>query len=192
MNAKTIQRTCLNLRLSINSTSLRHTEDAVSTKWGVMSSIDVLNETRYAGCFSVKVKPELIEPFLEKMRSVVLPSIKEQEGVRRCYLLRTARNQNEFVSMTLWNTNSDADRYVTSGAFDRNTASVRDFFETTPTVTEFDVELHDVNADELPLPKSAQLASTVRREKRPATHLKKEKFSKRPRRKLAGRKIRRK
>ena len=81
MNAKTIQRTCLNLRLSINSTSLRHTEDAVSTKWGVMSSIDVLNETRYAGCFSVKVKPELIEPFLEKMRSVVLPSIKVQEGV---------------------------------------------------------------------------------------------------------------
>jgi heme-degrading monooxygenase HmoA len=116
-------------------------------------------DIRYARRVAVRVKPENIENFLGKMRNDIFPSLRRETGIRRMYLLRTP-GENEFVSLTLWDNKSYADAYGGS-AFTRNTESIRDFLESEPSLTEFDVELHDVNAEDLPPPKTATRKATV-------------------------------
>jgi heme-degrading monooxygenase HmoA len=131
---------------------------------------------RYARRVAVRVKRDQVENFLSKMREI-FPSLKREAGIRRMYLLRNpGENNNEFVSLTLWNNKSYADAYG-NDSFTRNTESIRDFLEGEPSLTEFDVELHDVNAEDLPPPKTAVRKSiAVKKSKRPkATKKKKNK-----------------
>lgn len=109
---------------------------------------------RYARRVAIRVKGDQIENFLSKMRNEIFPSLRSQNGIRRIYLLRTP-GENEFVSLTLWDNKSYADSYGASGSFSGNTESLRDFLQSEPSLTEFDVELHDVNAEDLPPPKTA-------------------------------------
>ena len=112
------------------------------------------NDLRYARRVTLRVKRGQIGEFLRTMRDGIFPRLKEQAGIRRMYLL-SSTGGNEFLSVTLWNNKSSADAYGESVAFQRNTKLVRDLLETDPVVSEFDVEFHDVNAKDLPPPKSA-------------------------------------
>jgi heme-degrading monooxygenase HmoA len=111
------------------------------------------NNIRYARRVALKVNPDKVDNFLSKMRSEIFPNLRNQEGIRRMYLLRTP-GTNDFVSLTFWNNKSYADSYGASD-YMKNTESLRDLLESDPTLTEFDVDLHDVNAEDLPAPKSA-------------------------------------
>jgi heme-degrading monooxygenase HmoA len=113
------------------------------------------NDLRYARRVAFRVKPDQTSNFLEKIRVSVFPGLKEQAGIRRMYLLSTAGG-NEFLSVTLWDNKSNADAYGNSEAFAKNTELVRDFLESDPVVSEFDIEFHDVNAEDLPPPKSVR------------------------------------
>jgi heme-degrading monooxygenase HmoA len=118
-----------------------------------MSSED---NSRFARRTALTVKPGQVEDFLQKMRSEIIPTMKSQDGIRRMYLLRSTQGaRNEFVSLTLWNNKEAADSYGRS-AFIRNTESIRELLDTGPNVTEFDIELHDVNAQDLPPPETAK------------------------------------
>lgn len=118
-----------------------------------MSTIDSGN-IRYARRVALRVKPEEIDNFLTKMRNEIFPSLRNQAGIRRMYLLRTP-GESDFVSLTLWDNKSYADAYGSSDSFTKNTESVRNMLETDPAVTQFDVDLHDVNAEDLPAPRTA-------------------------------------
>lgn len=111
------------------------------------------NDLRYARRVTLKVRPDQIGTFLARMRDGVFPRLKEQAGIRRMYLL-SSTGGNEFLSVTLWNSKSNADAYGDSIAFQRNNDLVRDLLQSAPVVSEFDVEFHDVNAKDLPPPKS--------------------------------------
>ena len=111
------------------------------------------NDLRYARRVTLRVKRGQIGEFLRTMRDGIFPRLKEQAGIRRMYLL-SSTGGNEFLSVTLWNNKSSADAYGESVAFQRNTKLVRDLLESDPVVSEFDVEFHDVNAKDLPPPKS--------------------------------------
>ena len=110
---------------------------------------------RYARRLAIKVKPDQIDNFLATMKGKVFPNMKSQKGIRRMYLLQ-APMQNEFVSLTLWDNKSYADAYGTSGSYTQNVDSAREFLESDPTLTEFDVVLHDVNGEDLPPPEKSQ------------------------------------
>lgn len=126
----------------------------------MLSPIESSNEVRYVRREEVKVKPDQIEHFRSKMHNDVFPSLREQEGIRRLYLLRSAGDSNEFASVTFWNTDWDVGRYTASVAFERNIESVKDLLESEPRITEFAVESHDVNSNDLPAPKSAKVAAS--------------------------------
>ncbi|MDG6908583.1 MAG: antibiotic biosynthesis monooxygenase [Nitrososphaerota archaeon] len=144
-----------------------------------MSTKGSADDLRYARRVATKVKPDEVENFLSKMRKDVLPILKKQPGIRRIYLLRRSGGENEFESTTFWNKRSDADSYGKSDIFSKNVTSVRDFLESDPTVTEFDVESHDVNAEDLPIPKSAKqvVKRSIRRRSSPPRKSKKGKSS---------------
>jgi len=115
-------------------------------------STEESNDKKYARRLAIKVKPEQIDNFLAKMRDDIYPSLKKQTGIRRVYLLRSYGGGNEFVSETLWDNKYFADTYASSNSFKENIDSARDFIESDPTVTEFDIILHDLNTTDLPLP----------------------------------------
>jgi heme-degrading monooxygenase HmoA len=117
-----------------------------------MSTADSGN-IRFARRVALKVKPEQIDNFLAKMRNEVFPNLRSQAGIRRMYLLRSP-GENDFLSLTLWDNKSYADSYEGSD-FRKNTEALRDMLELDPSVTLFDVDLHDVNAEDLPAPSTA-------------------------------------
>ncbi len=140
------------------------------------------NDMKYARRLVLKVKPEQIDNFLAKMRDDIYPSLKKQTGIRRVYLLRSYGGGNEFVSETLWDNKYFADTYGASNSFKENLEKVRDFIESDPSVTEFDIQLHDLNED-LPLPESAkQLIKTRASRKSKRAKQPKKKRTKRRRR----------
>ncbi len=124
------------------------------------------DEIRYARRAAVRVKPDQIDNFLAKMRNDIFPNLKSQKGIRRMYLLRTP-GENEFASLTLWNNKSFADAYGSSDAFTNNTESIREFLESDISVTQFDVDLHDVNAEALPPPRTALRRATAAKRQKP-------------------------
>jgi heme-degrading monooxygenase HmoA len=125
----------------------------------IVSSNPANNDLRYARRAALRVKRDQVENFLAKMHERVLPSLKEREGIRRIYLLRGPEGGNEFISLTFWNDKSHADSYGSSETSAKNTESTRDFLESDPLLTEFDVEYHYVNAEDLP-PKSTEQVVT--------------------------------
>ncbi len=135
---------------------------------------------RYARRVALSVKPEEIDNFLTKMRNEIFPSLRNQAGIRRMYLLRTP-GESDFVSLTLWDNKSYADAYGTSNSFTKNTESVRNMLESDPAVTQFDVDLHDVNAEDLPAPRTAlkKAATATRKSVRKSRTKTKKKSTKR-------------
>jgi heme-degrading monooxygenase HmoA len=123
------------------------------------SSLSVENgmpsdNVRYARRVALMVKPEEVQNFLARMRREVFPNLKKQAGIRRMYLMHTP-GESEFVSLTFWNDKSYADSYGTSSQYANNTESIRNMLESEPTLTQFDVDLHGINAEDLPAPKTA-------------------------------------
>ncbi|MGI0090108.1 MAG: antibiotic biosynthesis monooxygenase family protein [Nitrososphaerales archaeon] len=114
------------------------------------------NFVRYARSITLAVKGENIEDFLSAVRRTIAPSVKKQKGARRHYLMRSPTNEREFVSITLWNTKEDADEYQKSGSYSTNVEAVRNFLDTEPVLSEYEVVFHDINAEDLPPPESAK------------------------------------
>jgi heme-degrading monooxygenase HmoA len=116
------------------------------------------------------VKPDLVEDFVQDMREKIYPDLRKKTGIRRMYLLRSRGDGRELVSLTFWNSKAEADRYGES-AFRNNIEALRDYLESDPIVTEYDVDYHDVNAEDLPPPETAKeivernLASSMRKAK---------------------------
>lgn len=127
------------------------------------------NEIRYARQVTLRIKPDQRSSFLAKMRGDIFPELKKQPGIRRMYLLRawfTSKNQDEFVSLTLWNTKADADAYGASEVFRNNIEAIKESLESDISLTEFEVDLHDVNAGDLPVPKTAARKVSARRKRK--------------------------
>lgn len=123
---------------------------------------------RFARRVSLRVKPDKVNEFLSTMREKVYPGLSKEKGVRRVYLLRDTGKQNEFASLTLWNSRSDADAYESTGHYSANRDMVREYLEEDPSVTQFDVEYHTVSPALRPPVASRKKRTRARRTKRPA------------------------
>jgi len=66
--------------------------------------------------------------------------------------------------MTLWNSKTAGDAFWMSGRGQMVVESVREFLSSDPSLTEYVVELHGVNAKDLPLPRTA--TESMRRARR--------------------------
>lgn len=114
-----------------------------------------MDDQRYARRVSLKVKSDQVEDFVRDMREKIYPNLRKQPGIRRMYLLRSSGDGGEIVSLTFWNSKAEADGYGES-AFPGNIDELRNYLESEPLVTEYEVDYHDVNAEDLPPPETAR------------------------------------
>jgi heme-degrading monooxygenase HmoA len=134
-------------------------------------------EPGFAERTSLNVKPDKVEDFLSEVRNSLNPKMKEQAGIRRLYLLRSPEKENEFVSLSLWDNKDAAEQYERSDAYKETMSSLSGFLESEPSLTHYNVELRDVNAEELPPPEAAvekaEKENTTRSTRRKRTSTKK-------------------
>jgi heme-degrading monooxygenase HmoA len=91
----------------------------------------------------LKVKPDKADEFRSVMRGRVYPKLRREKGVRRIYLLQPLEKTNEFVSLTLWNNEKDADDYE-SARYNEYLDTIKDLLDEDPSVTKFKIESHAV------------------------------------------------
>ena len=99
-------------------------------------------KTRFARIITMKAKAGKGGEFLRKFRDSVAATADGIEGMRRLYLLRPMGKEDEFVAISLWDSEEAAEEYAMSGRneqYGRKLASAREGREK---VKKFRVELH--------------------------------------------------
>jgi heme-degrading monooxygenase HmoA len=121
--------------------------------------------SRFVRRVALKVKQDSVQDFISAFADTVIPRTKKSKGIRRLYLLRPVAETNEFVSLTFWDSQEAADAYSKSGTFDANSDQLKQFLEADPALTEYHIEVHEVNAEDLPPPEAAKeiVRRTLRR-----------------------------
>jgi quinol monooxygenase YgiN len=116
----------------------------------MLSMVDI----KHAVQLKLGISPEQADSFLETVRGKVFPSLNDRDGVRRAYLLRSL--ENEIVLLTFWNDKSAGDNYWASNLGRNAIESMKEYLQSEPSLTEYAVEIHEVNARDLPLPETAR------------------------------------
>jgi heme-degrading monooxygenase HmoA len=116
-----------------------------------------LENFRYVRRVALKVKQDSVGSFVSAFKNEVFPRTKKLKGVRRLYLLRSADSPNDYVSITFWNSEDDAKSYASSPAYSENSNQLRPLLESDPLLTEYHIEAHDINAEELPPPDASNV-----------------------------------
>ncbi len=92
----------------------------------------------------MKIKRGNEAEFLRLFREETAPRAQKENGLRRLYLLRPTERNEEFVALSLWDSEKDAENYVNSGEYDRNVDRLDALLEGGPVLTTFKVEHHVV------------------------------------------------
>lgn len=66
---------------------------------------------------SLKIHPEKTEEFTEVYKNEIIPPLLKVAGCRYAFLTESMKEINEYISVTIWNSVQDAERYETSGLF---------------------------------------------------------------------------
>lgn len=114
-------------------------------------------EIKHAVQLKLRVNPNQMDNFLKSVREEFFRGLREQRGIRRMYLLRGSEDQNnELLLWTLWDSKPAGDAYWASDSGRLAVEAVREILDSEPTLTEFAVELHDINAKGLAVSRSAR------------------------------------
>ena len=60
---------------------------------------------------SLIIQEDKVEEFKKLYTDVVIPALKVTKGCRYVFLTESVNSKNEFISVTIWNKNEDADKY---------------------------------------------------------------------------------
>jgi heme-degrading monooxygenase HmoA len=82
----------------------------------------------YVRIVSAKIQAGKMEEFERIYTQHVLPAVRTMKGCRYASLIEGAKDRNEVISMTLWESKEDADEYERSGWFDALRNRVRHTF----------------------------------------------------------------
>ncbi len=77
---------------------------------------------------SIKTRPGKLEEFRRLYTTTILPALRGVKGCRYAYLIESGEQQNEALSVTIWDSREDAENYERSGLFDQLTQKVKHTF----------------------------------------------------------------
>ena len=66
---------------------------------------------------TAKVQPGKMEDFAQIYRDEIMPALRKVKGCRFAYLVESKENENETISVTIWDSKKEADEYEKSGLF---------------------------------------------------------------------------
>jgi heme-degrading monooxygenase HmoA len=82
----------------------------------------------YIRIVSIKIQPGKLNQFKELYHNKVIPTLKSTPGCRHIFLTQSIQEEDEFISLTIWNSKRDADAYEASGKFAELNEQLRETF----------------------------------------------------------------
>lgn len=79
----------------------------------------------YIRIVSVKIQPGKVNEFTEIYSEEIIPALESTKGCNFAYLTENLKEENEFLSVSIWEDKSFADEYEASGRFNELTAKVK-------------------------------------------------------------------
>jgi heme-degrading monooxygenase HmoA len=101
-----------------------------------------VEKTRFARIISMKAKPGKGDEFVKTFEKEVVPSGVKLEGIRRVYLLRPVGKKDEFVVVSLWDSQEAAEKYAKGTRIRQNATALAKVQEGKERTRKFHVELH--------------------------------------------------
>jgi heme-degrading monooxygenase HmoA len=108
--------------------------------------VSVMDEIRFARLITMRAKRGKGDELMEAFQREVVPTAVKIRGLRRLYLLRQSRKKDEFVIVSLWDRERDAEDYAKSGRDKAYTKKLSGVQAGKERVTKLHVELHAVGA----------------------------------------------
>jgi len=84
--------------------------------------------------------PEKIDELKKFYQDVAMPTVKRQKGNLECKLLEPADQKDEYISMTTWDNQDDANAYHSGGVYKQLVDQVRKFFTKEPVLRVYHTE----------------------------------------------------
>lgn len=75
------------------------------------------DQKMYLRILSLVIQPEKMEEFQQIYSQEILPVLQTTKGCRYAFLTESIEKKNEAVSVTIWDSQQDAERYEQSGVF---------------------------------------------------------------------------
>ena len=85
-------------------------------------------ESMYVRIVSPKIRPGKMDEFKRIYANEILPVLHAVKGCRYAYLTEGAKDKNEVISVTIWESQLDAENYETGGLFDKMKEKVKHTF----------------------------------------------------------------
>lgn len=82
----------------------------------------------YLRIVDMRFKPGRMQEFKDFYESRIIPTLNQTKGCRSIFLVESAEQNDEALSITVWDREEDAVRYEISGSFDDLAAPMRDTF----------------------------------------------------------------
>lgn len=86
------------------------------------------HQSMFVRIVSPKIRPGMMEEFKRIYAEEILPALREVKGCRYAYLTEGTKDKNEVISVTIWDSQQDAENYETGGMFDRLKEKVKHTF----------------------------------------------------------------
>jgi len=77
---------------------------------------------------SLIIQVDKLEEFKKLYSEIIIPALKSVKGCRYIYLTESISEKNEFISVTIWDSKEDADKYESTGKFQELTNKVKHTF----------------------------------------------------------------
>jgi heme-degrading monooxygenase HmoA len=84
--------------------------------------------------------PGKIEELKKFYNEVAIPTVRKQKGNLDCRLLEPVDTKEEYISMTVWDNEADANAYHASGVYKQLVDQVRKFFKKEPVLKVYHYE----------------------------------------------------
>ena len=84
--------------------------------------------------FSLSIKVDRKEEFVQLYQSVIIAELKKVSGCRAAYLCENRMNDHAYISVTLWDSRNHAEKYEQEGVFTRLVDEVKHTFSDLSTV----------------------------------------------------------
>ena len=78
------------------------------------------------------VSPEKVEDMKKVYADEAIPVVRSQKGNLDCKLLEPVNKNDDFISMTVWDNQEDADAYETTGVYKKLVDKVKGSFSGEP------------------------------------------------------------
>jgi quinol monooxygenase YgiN len=101
---------------------------AVAVKTSSTKSSPEQPSGMYVRIVSVKIQSGMVEEFRDIYSKEIIPALGETKGCTFAYLTENMQEENEFLSISVWEDKSFADEYEANGRFEELTSKVKHTF----------------------------------------------------------------